>query len=352
MRTSCESGRQQRAVSVGIAQRNVGAGHISRWADCAETNFQKHGNVCAQVSGILRCVLHEELSTRHVPVSMAFLHVTSGMFLFLFFLFFFAFFSVKAFPGRDVLYTAPGSRHIVVLSGNLVYSLDVIAADGSPVAQSDILFALNEIRSGAKCSSLGVGSLTALSRDDWAKARPRLVETGDNKRLLERLESAVLALCLDEREVGESAATSAQVFLHGRHNRWYDKSLQLIVSSDGKAAVNFEHSWGDGVSVLRYANEICEDSFENQVSKIHKDRKGNNNIKPQLLDFNLSSVQTELVIADEWLKQKGESLTAAELRVNGFGKSFFKSRKIAPDGVVQNAIQLAYKRAFGSTVAT
>lgn len=30
-----------------------------------------------------------------------------------------------------------------------------------------------------------------------------------------------------------------------------------IVSANAKAAVNFEHSWGDGVAVLRFFNEVC-----------------------------------------------------------------------------------------------
>jgi len=36
----------------------------------------------------------------------------------------------------------------------------------------------------------------------------------------------------------------------------------------GKAAVNFEHSWGDGVAVLRYFNEIFADTTSKpQVNK-------------------------------------------------------------------------------------
>lgn len=34
------------------------------------------------------------------------------------------------------------------------------------------------------------------------------------------------------------------------------------MDGNGKAAVNFEHSWGDGVAVLRFVREICRDSKE------------------------------------------------------------------------------------------
>lgn len=45
-------------------------------------------------------------------------------------------------------------------------------------------------------------------------------------------------------------------------NRWLDKSLSLIVSKEGRAGVNFEHSWGDGIAVLRYMTEVHEDIFK------------------------------------------------------------------------------------------
>ena len=42
--------------------------------------------------------------------------------------------------------------------------------------------------------------------------------------------------------------------------RWFDKSFTLIVAKSGQSAVNFEHSWGDGVAVLRYVIEVVKDS--------------------------------------------------------------------------------------------
>lgn len=34
----------------------------------------------------------------------------------------------------------------------------------------------------------------------------------------------------------------------------------MIVAGDGQAAVNFEHSWGDGVAVLRYFQDIFKET--------------------------------------------------------------------------------------------
>ena len=42
----------------------------------------------------------------------------------------------------------------------------------------------------------------------------------------------------------------------GSVGRWFDKSLNLIVTKNGLSAINFEHAWGDGVAVLRFFNEL------------------------------------------------------------------------------------------------
>ena len=46
---------------------------------------------------------------------------------------------------------------------------------------------------------------------------------------------------------------------------WFDKSLSLIMTRSGNACVNFEHAWGDGVAVLRYFNEVFNDSIDKSV---------------------------------------------------------------------------------------
>jgi hypothetical protein len=37
------------------------------------------------------------------------------------------------------------------------------------------------------------------------------------------------------------------------------------VNGAGKAAINFEHSWGDGVAIVRFMNEIYKDATRHAV---------------------------------------------------------------------------------------
>ena len=78
------------------------------------------------------------------------------------------------------------------------------------------------------------------------------------------------------------------VFLTLFFYRWFDKSFSLIVDKDGRAAVNFEHSWGDGVAVLRFVNEVHKDAGSHNFtlgSKASGDFDPTNHVK-RLGNFN------------------------------------------------------------------
>lgn len=241
--------------------------------------------------------------------------------------------SRRANPGRDILYTNNNARHIAVLANNQVYRVNTLSGTGEPLPQHELERAFRWIvaqGAGRKASQTGgdLGSLTALHRDDWAAVRPALVQGFAPQ--LESLEGALFVLALDD-EVATDAASGAAVFLHGRHNRWYDKSLQLIVAKNGRAAINFEHSWGDGVSVLRFANEICEDSHQRQIVSPSKSSAGSPPEGTLLLPFDLTGhkeLQAACDRGDQWLAQQGAKLTTSELRKTEFGKNFFKVTNI------------------------
>jgi carnitine O-palmitoyltransferase 2 len=49
-------------------------------------------------------------------------------------------------------------------------------------------------------------------------------------------------------------------------SRWFDKSFNMITTKDGWAGLTFEHAWGDGVAVMRFFNDINQDSKQHQWS--------------------------------------------------------------------------------------
>lgn len=118
--------------------------------------------------------------------------------------------------------------------------------------------------------------------------------------------------------------------------RWFDKSIQLIVTQGGQAAINFEHAWGDGVAVLRLLEELYKDRRCQLSSSISPTLEG---VKE--LSFNLSPRVSEAIVsAKNEVEARCKSLSVDTLEYQKYGKSFIKSKKLSPDGLLQLAIQV------------
>lgn len=277
-------------------------------------------------------------------------------------------FGVTRIPevSKDVLFQAKEgtSRHIIVIRGGKYYAVDVLNGEGDILSPNHILSSLKAImeenRSGEILDQNPVGLMTATNRDVWAKTRKHLIDIG-NASQLEIIDSALFCLALDGQHINyddnEPQKLVKELLAGDGMNRWFDKSMTLIVAGDGTAAVNFEHSWGDGVAVLRYFNEIYKDSIESP--QVHS-----NTLKSLPKEDDAPSVRSinfkldQLAIDDIKKASKNHNQTMASLDMSmlrytsGINKKICKRNGVSPDSIMQLAFQLAYKQEFGKYVGT
>ena len=251
--------------------------------------------------------------------------------------------------GKDELvgYTPEQSRHVIVQHGTDFFKVDVVDSAGTLLPYAQIYNSLKSILAKPVQSGPALGVLTAMDRDSWAKTREEMLVSEKNKASLEAIDSALFAVCLeDDAPVEYSDVMSCM--LHGKgRNRWYDKSFQLIVTKNAKAAVAFEHAWGDGVAVLRYFNEVYKDSLEYPTEASEAP------ITMEPLEFELSdsvrgAIEKASTDADKLIK----SIELATQESDMVGRKFLKDKKIGPDGFMQMAFQLAHEKMHGKTVST
>lgn len=186
-------------------------------------------------------------------------------------------------------------------------------------------------------------------------ARQRLTAAG-NANALRTIDTALFGVCLDDERLDEADPVPMVMTMSAGDgtNRWFDKSISLMVGGDGTAAVHFEHSWGDGVAVLRFFNEIYADSL----------------VKPSVhpgaavphVDVTAAVRPIEFQL-DERLRDSIEAARRAHAAVmaslamhtciyHGMNKRICKEFKLSPDSVMQLGFQLAYYKLngrFGST---
>ena len=127
--------------------------------------------------------------------------------------------------------------------------------------------------------------------------------------------------------------------------RWYDKSFTLTFTNDGNVGVNFEHTWGDGQTVLRYANETYKDSLEQNNTHL----KSTNSEPTEHIKFNLSDSDISAALKSATVKASilSKSVSLEYLLYNTFGANFAKKHKCSPDALLQVAYQRAYYKYSG-----
>eukprot|EP00013_Stygamoeba_regulata_P012864 CAMPEP_0177675616 /NCGR_PEP_ID=MMETSP0447-20121125/27303_1 /TAXON_ID=0 /ORGANISM="Stygamoeba regulata, Strain BSH-02190019" /LENGTH=504 /DNA_ID=CAMNT_0019184029 /DNA_START=928 /DNA_END=2438 /DNA_ORIENTATION=- len=258
--------------------------------------------------------------------------------------------------GRDAYVVYPNSRHVVVISRNQFYTVDVLDENNTPYQENQIRAAFHLISRRAPSSLASYshppcGVLTTTDRDVWAAERAAL-ESFDpiNRDFLHAIDSAIMVVCLDESSPGQDTAACARDILHGHGlNRWFDKAIQLIVAADGCAGFNMEHSAFDGHTLMRYIHDIQTDL--DTTKRLELEQKAAT-APYQPLDW-VEAFNTSNTIhsASRAFQKKFKSLDIGVAK-SDVGKKDIVACQISPDAAVQLAIQLAYFRVTGSLKST
>ena len=198
-------------------------------------------------------------------------------------------FGASRIPSQEgcMMQSDPLSNHIVVMSKSQFYWFDVLDSHNNLIlneAELNINFnsiirdSLNTPSDEIAKSSFGV--LTTENRRVWANVRNNLIGNNTiNREVLSIIDSALFILCFDDiaiddlSELSKNMLCGLSILDNGIQvgtctNRWYDK-LQIIVTKNAKAGINFEHTGVDGHTVLRFVSDIYTDSILSFANSIN-----------------------------------------------------------------------------------
>ncbi|TKR81544.1 hypothetical protein L596_015397 [Steinernema carpocapsae] len=256
---------------------------------------------------------------------------------------------------KDVLHNCPGAKHFVVLRGGRFYAVDLFDDSGNVLPPEEVYSSIKRILSDTSevSNDSCVGSLTTLERDSWAAVRNELISSStENLRSIQAVDDALFAICLDSNTDTDPKRLVQSLLIgdEGR-NRWFDKCFQLIVDGNGQATINFEHSWGDGVAVLR----LMEESFKDTNLKhfVGPDSHASSEGHVKELTFKLShSLKSHITDAQKKHVASNADIDFATVEYFNMNRDSIKKCKVSPDSIMQLAIQLAFYRQFKEFVPT
>ncbi|CAI4054363.1 hypothetical protein N7582_000077 [Saccharomyces uvarum] len=316
------------------------------------------------------------------------------------------------------LQTDATSHHVIVMYRAQFYWFDVLDARNEPIFATPEQLEWNlysvimdaEANGGggggggsgaatstsASTSAAPFGVFTTESRRVWSNIRDYLFHAADrtNWRNVKLIDSALFVICLDDvafaadqqDELTRSMLCGTSHINLDPHdlrgtplnvqtgtclNRWYDK-LQLIVTKNGQAGINFEHTGVDGHTVLRLATDIYTDSilsFARGVTKNVVDIFGGNDSAAAAAAAvaESDSAATNLITIPRKLEWRTDnflqsSLHFAETRISDlisqyefvnldfahYGAAHVKTLfRCSPDAFVQQVFQVAYFALYG-----
>ncbi|KAI9227462.1 MAG: acyltransferase ChoActase/COT/CPT [Piptocephalis tieghemiana] len=241
-----------------------------------------------------------------------------------------------------------------------------------------LLSIIHLVSHSSPSSTHPISTWTAAHRDDWGKARARLIDLDPiNLDSLHEVEDTLLAVALDEQghhdppsspESGVDPAWVRRIYC-GQRDRWYDKSISLIVDQMGRAGINGEHSPCDalipGLASFHASKFIINDALTSPLdpSSLLDPPPPAPSSNPPLVSPShikeLSFVLDDPLSHDLYhsiLPQVVETAKDSDtylLFFTGYGNYWIKRvAKVSPDAFVQMVLQAAYHHLHGSFAPT
>ncbi|PAV72594.1 hypothetical protein WR25_09993 [Diploscapter pachys] len=169
------------------------------------------------------------------------------------------------------------NEHVIVMCRKQTFVL-MTRINGELLPLADIEEQLKQIERmavGRNGMASGVAAGSVGDRDKAAMFWEEMTQVEQNRKSLEWMQKALFVICLDpERDPAEGTKEKKMVekgiyLLTGngsaKHglNRWYDASIQFIVSRDGTSGFCFEHSTAEGIVLVKMVEDAIRFTREN-----------------------------------------------------------------------------------------
>ncbi|KAF2366651.1 Acyltransferase ChoActase/COT/CPT [Trinorchestia longiramus] len=245
--------------------------------------------------------------------------------------------------------------HLIVLCNGHIWCFCPYDSRGEvTVAELEAQFTSIRDQSDSMGSGPGVASLTSESRDIWAKNCEWLrALSANNAKTLELIESAMFVVVLDNAEPANMNEVFWESVCGDTSNRWADKSFSIVVTRNGYALSNNDHTPYDAMVlvVLTHFGQRLNEAVDLRAV-------GRAGVRPFLPPPKLLKLDLDpcIISAISSARQKSKKLNS-NIEVSfkqyyGFGKNWMKEKKVHPDALVQMTLQLTYYRTYGRMAPT
>lgn len=235
------------------------------------------------------------------------------------------------------------NNHVVVLYKNNVYKVPVTNDQGVIYQSPEIAAAIETRIVADQEEGTNVGIFTTANRDKAAKAYEMLYASKENAEILQTIADSLVVISIDE-DSNDSEEAIRNLMLHAK-NKFFDKTIQIIITKQNALGFNIEHCAVDGTSissVISYVSKGLKKVFPPTIQTPDKPI-----IEKQAWELNKKSIE----ILDQMQKDHEQHIKKYHLQSSilaDFGAEEIKKMNISPDAFFHMALQIAQYRTYGA----
>lgn len=247
---------------------------------------------------------------------------------------------------QDTFYVADLDKrdnHVVILYHNHVYEVPVTDEKGVPYSAEAISQAVETTIKKVDTKGIPVTIFTAAERDEAADLYQKLTCSAINAEALQSIADALAILSIDEESETDEEALE-RLMLHPA-NKYFDKTLQIVITKNGNIGFHMEHTAVDGMMVSTVINHLLhglEKEYAGEEMISHQPRI-------QKKEWELTDELTEqLTFLYKKHIHRMNDFSLLTTKFVDFGAEKIKELKLSPDAFFHMALQLAKYRTYGT----
>ncbi len=241
------------------------------------------------------------------------------------------------------------NQFIIIIMNNHFYKLNITDNNGNTYNTKTLTQAIKNILNESTKSNentLNIGLLTTAKRDEAASIYNELILNKQNKTFFKWIENALFLLHFDLESTNSKLAIE-RLFLNA-DNKYFDKTLQVVITQDLHIGLNIEHTGVDGATILTLVDYLTHHLKNNP-----ENNEKINELFLEPLNFSLSPlIEKKLNKLHKLNKFDQKNYHVNYLMINFLGKSKIKSLGFSPDAFFQIALQIAQYKTFGVMKST
>lgn len=234
------------------------------------------------------------------------------------------------------------NNHIVVLYKGNSYQVRVTDEEGAIYQSEKISAAVESLFHLEQSQGENVGIFTTAEREEAAKIYEELKVSKVNESSLQAIADALIVISMDQTSQNSEEAIE-NLMLSGA-NKYFDKTIQIIITEKGELGYSIEHSAVDGTTIFAVISYVNEVILEERVEQIYTTAKPRVEKLEWLISKELISSLNRL--EREQVERKHHYHVHSK-RFDSFGSDAIKKMKISPDAFFHMALQIAQYRTFG-----